>query len=524
MIKAARGLGYWVGITTFLAFPAQSETTPKPAEQVPLSVIDWLGSQAPTKPGRIRPVTPPPRLSQEPPVAKSGTAPVVTVTPLGEGSPRAIGLVPTAVTGLPADIWSGSDAKTVIDKITRLSDPVLPAAQSLLFTVLLTEAQAPRGGVAAGDALALARVEKLFVLGALDPALSLIEQAGVTTSPDHFDLWMQISLLNGTEDRACATLAGAPHLTRDYGTRIFCAARLGKWDNAALTFGSAQALGLMSDEKLELMDRFLNPDAYEGEPSLRAPRKMDPLSFRLFETIGEPLPTRNLPRAYAVADLRDLAGWKSQLEAAERLTHAGALPDNRLLGLYTDRKPAASGGIWDRVSALQRFETALNTGSAEAVTKTLPKVWAAMQEAELEVSFATLFAELLAQMPVTGRAADIATEIGLLSPAYEAAAVKTEKKSLLTAVAIGEMPEQAPDDDMALAVFEGFSTATPRADLIANARQNRLGESILVLLGLLEDGANGDTKALRDALSTLRALGLEDTARRVALQMLILAR
>ncbi len=524
MINWRRGFGYGVGLWGCLAWSAQAETDTRPTDQVPLSVIDWLGAQPATTPGHLRPVLPPPGLAQEPPVAKSGTAPAVTVTALGQGSPREIGLVPTAITGLPADIWTGSDADVIIRKIARLPAPTLPAAQALLYTVLLAEARAPGGDAAAGDALALARVEKLMSLGALDPALSLIEQAGVATSPAHFDLWMQISLLSGTEDRACARLAAAPHLTHDYGNRIFCAARLGQWDNAALTFGSAQALGLMGPDKLALIGRFLNPEEYDGAPPLRPPRQMDPLSFRLFETIGEALPTRNLPRAYAVADLRDLAGWKAQLEAAERLTRAGALPDNRLLGLYTERKPAASGGVWDRVAALQRFETALNTGSTEAVQKTLPSVWAAMQEAGLEVSFATLFAEPLAPFALTGRAAEIAMQIGLLSPAYEAAAAGIEEKPLLAAVAIGEMPAQAPDDPSALAVFEGFTDAPPRADLIAGARQSRLGESILVLLDLLDAGANGDTHALRDALSTLRALGLEDTARRVALQSLLLVR
>ena len=521
MIKAVHLLGCCASVMVSLAGAAHTQTVQEPSDTVPLSVIDWLGSQTSTTPGAVRPRTPD---TNEPPVAKSGTAPAVTVTPLGEGGPREIGLVPTAVTGLPTDIWAGSAADRVIKQIKDLADPTLPAAQALLYTVLLAEAQAPQEGVAAGDALALARVEKLVSLGALDPALSLIEQAGVTTSPAHFDLWMQISLLSGTEDRACATLAGAPHLTSDYGTRIFCAARAGKWDNAALTFGSAQALRLMSDEKLALMDRFLHPDGFEGEAQLRPPRQMDPLSFRLFETIGEALPTGNLPREYAVADLRDVAGWKAQLEAAERLTRRGALPDNRLLGLYTDRKPAASGGIWDRVAALQRFETALNTNSPEAVTKTLPNVWEAMRDAQLEVSFAALFAERLLQIPLKGRAADTALQIALLSPSYEAAAVNAPETSLFTAIAVGEMPDNAPDDPMALAVFEAFTTATPRADLIANARQKRLGESILIVLDLLNDGANGDASALRTALSTLRALGLEDTARRAALQTLLLER
>ncbi|MFC6584287.1 hypothetical protein [Sulfitobacter aestuariivivens] len=110
-------------------------------------------------------------------------------TPLAEGSPREIGIVPPSVTGLPTDLWVGSDPDTLIARIANLPEMTLPAAQSLLYTVLLADALAPQGKAVAGDALALARVDKLVQLGALDPALSLIEQAGVTTSP--------ITLTNG---------------------------------------------------------------------------------------------------------------------------------------------------------------------------------------------------------------------------------------------------------------------------------------------------------------------------------------
>jgi hypothetical protein len=72
------------------------------------------------------------------------------------------------------------------------------------------------------------------------------------------------------------------------------------------------------------------------------------------------------------------------------------------------------------------------------------------------------------------------------------------------------------------AIYEAFDTAAPRADLVDMVKQGRLGESILHVLALLHKGANGDAKALTDALATLRALGLEDTARRGALQILLL--
>jgi hypothetical protein len=40
----------------------------------------------------------------------------------------------------------------------------------------------------------------------------------------------------------------------------------------------------------------------------------------------------------------------------------------------------------------------------------------------------------------------------------------------------------------------------------------------------MQDGADGDNVALRDAIATLRALGLEDVARRASLQILLLER
>ncbi|KIN60894.1 hypothetical protein Z945_1877 [Sulfitobacter noctilucae] len=489
-------------------------------DQTPLSVIDWLGTRVPN----VQQVPAALPLPKEPPVAQTAVAPAVNVEPLSEGGPRVIGLVPSRITGLPADLWVGSDLSTVTALLDKVPDLQLPAAQSLLYTVLLAESFAPGNSTDAGNQLALARVEKLVAQGALDPAQSLIEQAGVTLSPAHFELWMQISLLSGTEDRACSVLAATPHLSRNYANDIFCDARAQNWPDATLTLGTARALGLLPEAQLALFDRFLDPEASDMLPPLVPPRQMDPLSFRMFEAIGDPVPTSTLPRAYAVADLRDVAGWKAQLEAAERLTLAGALPDNRLLGLYTERRAAASGGIWDRVAALQRFETALETRSAEAVAKTLPPLWTAMGEAGLEVTFATLFADRLTGFDLTGSAKRIQHIIALLSPNYEAAASSTQNKSFAVQIAAGDIVGVAPSDPTEAAIHAGFTNALPRADLLDMVKQGRLGESILHSLILLHKGAGGSANALSEGLATLRALGLEDSARRAALQILLLER
>ncbi len=518
----------FVGFLFPLAQVAQSETA------IPLSVIDWLDN--PTAHGELprAPIlrkTTEPRLIAEPAVAISGTAPQVTTRPLNAGAPPVVGLAPTAMTGIQENIWAGSDVRLLSHRIVALPDLELPAANGLLYTILLAEASAPDGDTAAQNMLTKARVEKLMMTGAVDPALALVEQAGGPTSPALFDLWMQLSLLVGTEDTACGALSRSPHLTSDTGTKVFCDARAGDWQNAALTLGSAKALSLLPPTTLDVLDRFLNPDAFEGAPPLRAPAKMDPLTFRLFESIGEPLPTGPLPRPYAFADLRDISGWKSQLEAAERLTRAGALPDNRLLGLYTDRKAAASGGIWDRVRAVQRLDAALNDENPDTVANALPSVWRQMQYAELEVSFATNFYPRLAPLALSGNAAALKARIGMLSPEYEAVAYGLDDSislgdhtALMRAVAGGEVAGDAPSTPLPRAIYDAFSAPEPRPEWVEMAQRGKLGEALIGALRALHEGGRGDSRALREALGTLRALGLEDTARRAALQILLLGR
>jgi hypothetical protein len=503
----------------------------------PLSVIEWLDKPAPLAQLPRAPVPKPkkPKAGKEPAVASTGTAPQVTTQSLDAAPRHNVGLAPVAMTGMQPDLWSGSDIETLAHQIANLPELELPAGNALLFTLMVAEAEASPAGGQTQSVLTRARVEKLMKLGAVDPALALIEQAGASTSPELFDLWAALTLLVGTEDAACGALSRANYLSQDMGLRIFCAARNGDWDTASLTYGSAKALSLLPRQTLDVLDRFLNPDLFEDAAPLPVPRKMDPLTFRLFETIGEPLPTGPLPRTYAVADLRDIAGWKSQLEAAERLTRAGALPDNRLLGLYTDRKAAASGGIWDRVRAVQRFDTALGTGSADAVAKTLPDAWREMRQNALEVSFASAFHLRLAGITLTGAAAQIQARIGLLSPDYEIVAsglndmgLLGDDTALLRAVAQGDLDTarfgSAPTAPLQRAIYDAFTNPQPNVEWIEMSRNQRLGEALIAALGALHDGARGDSLALRQALGTLRSLGLEDMARRAALQILLLDR
>jgi hypothetical protein len=490
------------------------------AAQAPLSAIDWLSQSVIEAPEGA------PR--NEAPIIGSGDAlpQNVIVSVLDGPSPDAAGLLPPSKTGLPQDLWGIGRAKDIAATLSAERADVLPALQSLLLTILLAEAAPPADIEKPGD-LVLARIDKLLSMGALHQAEALIETVTPMTA-EVFRRRFDVAMLTGTEDAACQDLRAAPDLAPTYPARVFCLARSGDWNAAALTLRMAQALGYVSPEEDALLSRFLDPDLFEGEPLLVPPQPMTPLVWRMLESIGEGIPTGSLPLAFSHAELRETAGWKAQIEAAERLTRAGALPPNQLLGIYTERLPAASGGVWDRVEAFQRFETALRTGDPGAVARYLPTVWAEMGRAELEVPFAALFADDLIRLPLPAAESALAFRIALLSPDYERAASQRSPADatelFLIGVARGSLLGVTPPDSLARAIAPAFLRATPPPDLKTLLDEDRLGESLLAAIDRIARGLTGDLRGVTDGLALLRQVGLEDVARRTALQVLLLER
>lgn len=499
--------------------------------QAPLSAIDWLTRSAPV------PVVQPPQRGQTPrqaspaatpetPVSQSAATPTVTVQSLAAPSVDAAGLLAPSVTGLPATLWSGSSTDDLVARLTQTRVEAFPAMQSLLYTLLLAEAEPPRDATPQARFLQ-ARIDTLMGMGAVEPALAMLDPLA-TRHPALFARWFDLTLLTGQEDRACAAMIVHPALAPGWAARVYCTARAGDWQTAALTFATARTLGLLGHTEQAMLERFLDPELFEDAQVPLPPVRPSVLLFRLYEAIGEPLPTAPLPRAFSVADLRDTAGWKAQIEAAERLARAGALSENRLISLYTERAPAASGGVWDRVAAVQRFDEALRAGEPGSVAVALPQLWANVAAARLEDAFARAYGAALQDLPLTGGAADLAYRVALLSPNYEAAAQArgAQFPGLVfeTGVARGMPPPAAPGDEIAAAIAAGFAAATPPADVQAAVAAGRLGEAILIAMQRFQTGAAGEPVALREALAAFRALGLEDTARRAALQVRLLRR
>ncbi|WP_407496547.1 hypothetical protein [Pseudooceanicola sp. MF1-13] len=502
-----------------------------------MSAIDWLDRPENLAALPARPVTPPeatpalpvtPPPGFEAPVADQVVTPEVTMQPLDAPQPGAVGLLPRSVTGLPASLWEKSLAASLVRRLRGTDLVSIPAMQSLMYTLLLTEADPPvqsPGGIS----FLLARIDKLVDMGAVDPALALADRAGPTSHPDLFARWFDLTLLAGDENRACLVMRDRPSLAPSEAALTFCRASQGQFDLAALTFGTAAALGMMDPAEETLLSLFLDPALAEETPALPPPAKMTPLVFRLSEGIGHPVPSSGLPRAYAMTDLRGVSGWRAEIEAAERLTQTGALAENRLLGIYTDREPAASGDPWDRVEAIQALDTAIARRDAAAISDALPKGWRALQSARLEVPFARLWGETLAGYDLTGPAQAIQFDMAMLSPQYETLAAKLPRPDaqhqFIAALAAGEPGAAEAPDALSRAIQRGFAPDTELPPAIRlDLAQGKLGEAILVAMDLIAKGAEGNIQMIAPGLATLRAVGLEDTARRTALQLMLLER
>lgn len=451
----------------------------------------------------------------------------ISVVPLGARSHDAIGLAPASKAGLPEDLWGPTPAAELARLIRAERIDTLPAVQALLYTLLLTEFRPPVTADPDG-AFFVARIDKLLDLGALDPALALLEQVE-TPTPEMFRRWFDIALLTGQEDRACDLMRGTPGLAPTFPAQVFCLARGGDWNAAALSLRTGETLGYIDADMSALLERFLDPGLFEDAPHLPAPARPSPLVLRLMEAIGQAIPTATLPVAFAQADLRSNAGWKTRLEAGERLARTSAIEANRLLGLYTERKPAASGGIWERVSAVQKLDEAVQSGDTAATAAILPKVWSLMAEAELEVAFAALYGKTLAAMDLGGSADTLALRIGLMSGDFAAIAgthrPRGAEEEFLIAIAGGQGTEAAPPDQMGAAVEAAFASEGPvSAEFATMLADRRIGEVILHAIDQITDGARGDLRDVTEGLRLLRHAGLETTARRAALELVLLER
>jgi hypothetical protein len=451
---------------------------------------------------------------------------VITMSTLDDVHLDSIGVLPAALLGLPADFWGDSNTETLAKLLIRHEETAQPEVIASFHQILLAEFSPPVGQKKDG-ALLLARVDHLLAAGALDQAEALLEKA-YSRSRELFRRWFDISLLTGRADRACQAMLHEPGLTPSLKARVFCLFRSGDWSAAALTLRSGYTLGKISDADEQLLAMFLDPDLFMGEPDPPMPETLTPLNFTLREALALPRNGQQLPLAYLHGDLRNYAGWRNRLVAAERLARSQAIPYSALLEAYNEARPSASGGIWDRVRAVQSLRAALAGDDADAVSGILPTAYQALGEVGLQIALSELIFPRIIGMQINEQASRLRFRLALLHKEHASLTMRLgtpdKQDMFLAALTRQEWADAKPTGDLEMAILDALQGKVTPSRLGDMVQIGRKGEAVLRAMHLLASERRFDPVAIETAISVLVQAGMTEQAHDVAIQVLILNR
>ncbi|MCP5074022.1 MAG: hypothetical protein GY947_12120 [Rhodobacteraceae bacterium] len=451
---------------------------------------------------------------------------VISVTSLDHVKLDAVGVLPAVVAGLPAQFWGDSSSETLSRLLRDHNDRTLPEIVNLTHRILLAELDVPIGHSQDGEML-LARLDHFLAAGALDQAEALLERSG-TPNAELFRRWFDVGLLTGRAQEACATMLGDPGLAPALQARVFCLARAGDWAAAALTLTTATALKQISLEDNALLSRFLDPELFDGEPDLPQPTRLTPLNFTMREALAMPRSGKSLPLAFLHSDLQGFTSWRDRISAAERLVRSQSVSAGVLLDIYTEARPSASGGIWDRVASVQKLVTALEAGNNDVISDALITSYEQMTQVHLEFALAELLLPQIGVVPLSDEADNVRFHLSLLhknsaelAPRF---ASETQQDSFLVAVIRGDLTGIAPANDLQSSIRDAFLGTPVDTQLLRDAKLGRSGEAILKSFTQLFQSGSADPVAVETVLSVLLQAGLATEARRIAVELVILDR
>ncbi len=493
--------------------------------QEPVSAIGWL-SESLRNPPPFE-ITP-----EAPPLVPETGLGIIEKKGLGGISPDAIGLLAPSVTGFPVGMWGDLDVDEAVRLVRDFPESDVPTVREMFHRILLAQANPPQGSNHTGPLLQ-ARIDRLFEMGALDAAEALVN-LDTPASPEMFDRAFDIAILTDRTLKVCETLANAPALTDDLSKRVYCLARSGDWNAAAITLSLGASIGAIPRERELLLIRFLDPQMFEGAPDPAVPDPLEPMDFVLREAVFLPRPSGPLPLPYLYRDTEARAPLRARIEASERLVKSGALPSSILFEAYRTGNPAASGGVWGRQRAIQDMDRALESRDPARIAAATQVAIQVMGDAGLLEAFAAEFGETLSRLPyapayapVVGPVLDVVHLAGLTAPDWEENATPDPRRDLARALVRKQPPASLPEGDALVqaitAAMAGGAPDSPQSNRLHEALdRGNTAQALLGAMRLLSDGAAADPGRVGAGLYILRAAGQEAAARRIAVQILLL--
>lgn len=446
---------------------------------------------------------------------------VITITPLGAVQKDAVGILPPEVSGIPSTFWGQSPGSSLKTLIQKDYGERLPAVQDMLMRIMLAQIAPPLGQGAEADLL-LARLDYLIGLGALDPADALASSVTID-EPELFARWFDINILQRRPDRACAPLLERSSLATDLPRRIFCLAQNSDWSAAEVALSLGTTLGEVTPQMGDLLGHYLDREMFE-DVSVRLNGAISPIEFVLAEQLDAPY-SENLPLAYLSFTPPDALGWKENLYRAESLSRARGNTPAHLIATYSTERPSASGGIWDRVAAVQRLMDRLKNGDVLEISEALIEAFDQMRPSGLLHPLAEHLGPRLDDLALTERASEIRMHLRFLRDDGMAAAALTvgelPPEDMRRAVITDDFSFVANDDPLKTAISISFTEELSSGQYRQMFDAGQTGLAVLTALHALKEGEISDPREIPAALQTLRAAGFDEEARHIALQILI---
>ena len=479
------------------------------AAQSPLSAIDWLSKENSKFQRSILDI-------KNLDVEKTND---IQVSTLNSNEYQSIGLLPIYVTGIPTTIWRNSNFDDLQYSIKTMPTFSYSPIQELVYSLLLAEARPPLNEPSRYDFLEV-RLKKLLNYGAVDPAIALIERASPV--PERMiSLLFDISLLSSNNFPICDPVFQNTEIKNLQAELIYCYARKGDWLTAHLILKTEEVLGDLTAHEISLLDRYLEVDFnVDLNALLPPPESITPLEYRLYEAIGEPIPAEYLPVQYSQSDLSGENGWRAQVIAAERLSLTGAIPENQILGVYTNHSLGVSGGIWDRVKVVNDLDAALH--GKENFEEYFLDAWKVFKQTNHLTVFAKLFGLRVFEKNLSPKSKKIAANLLLLTNNFKLTEGYWDSSDIRFGLTTGDFSQVKVSDETEKIILQIFTEPSVPFLVEQKLNQGKLGEVILNALLQFEMGIEGNLKDFSESLSTLNLIGLETTARRAALTHLVL--
>ena len=479
--------------------------------QPPLSAIDWLSKENSKFQRSILEV-------KNIDVEKANEINVSTLNP---NEYQAVGLLPIYVTGIPTTIWRNSSFDDLEYSFKTMPTFTYSPIQELVYALLLAEARPPLDEPSRYAFLEI-RLNKLLNYGAIDPAVALIERASPVPE-GMIPLLFDISLLSSNNLPICDSVFQNTRNRDLQAELIYCYARKGDWLTAHLILKTEEVLGELTAHEVSLLDRYLEVDFNVNMNAfLPPPELVTPLEYRLYEAIGEPIPAEYLPIQFSQSDLTGENGWRAQVIAAERLSLTGAIPENQILGIYTNHSPGVSGGIWARVKAVNDLDAALDNN--EDFEEYFQEAWKVFKQTDQLTVFAKLFGLRVFDKNLSQKSKKIAADLLLLTNNFRITGDYWNSNDIRFGLTTGDFSKVKVSNETEKIILQIFTEPIMPFLVEQKLNQGKLGEVILNALLQFEMGIEGNLKDLSESLATLNLIGLETTARRAALTHLVLGK